>query len=92
MPISESTDDPADGFAGESRRAFIARQVALQALQMGLLFFVVWFVLDTNTRALACLALIDGLLVLALCFEYGRKWDEAQLARLAAAPERSLGA
>ena len=37
-------------------------------LQMGLLFFVVWFVLNANIRMLAYLAAIDGLLVMALCF------------------------
>ena len=91
MPASEYSDASPDDYAGESRRAFVVRQVALQMLLMGLLFFVVWFVLDANTRILAYLAAIDGLLVMALCFEYGRKWDEAQLARFAATPDRSQG-
>ena len=91
MSASEYSDASPEAFAGESRRAFIARQIAFQALQMGLLFLVVWFVVDTNTHILAYLAAIDVLLVMALCFEYGRKWDEAQLARLAVTPDQSLG-
>jgi len=91
MPAHEDIDASPDGSDCESRRAFIARQVALQSLQMGLLFLVVWFVVDTNTRILTCLAAIDVLLVMALCFEYGRKWDDAQLTHLAATPDQSLG-
>ena len=91
MPASEYSDTSPDGSAGESRRAFVVRQVALQMLLMGLLFFAVWFVLDANIRILSYLAAIDGLLVMALCLEYGRKWDEAQFARQAVAPDRSQG-
>jgi len=67
----------------ETRRDFMVRHLASQAMMIFGLFLIVWYVLNVDRSTLACFGAIDVLLLAAMYLEYSRRWDQAQSALVA---------